>query len=119
MQHRLLVRVLHSVAYFHEKFQALVNVEFISIAIIRDRRAWYILHYEIWLAVGGSSSVKSLGNRWMVHDSQRLPLGLEPMQHRVIAHAGSDEFQRHLPPYRGRLFCQPDLSHAALTEFLQ
>jgi hypothetical protein len=54
----------------------------------------------------------------MVHDGQRLSLGLEAMQHRVVAHAGSNQLERYLPPYRSRLFCQPDLPHAAFTEFV-
>ena len=35
----------------------------------------------------------------------------------LVVHAGLDQFQGYLPPYRQGLLCQPNLSHAAFAQF--
>jgi hypothetical protein len=52
----------------------------------------------------------------MVHHGQRLPLGLEALQHLIVVNPDLDEFQRDLPPDRLTLLRQPHLSHAAFAD---
>jgi Protein of unknown function (DUF3644) len=62
--------------------------------------------------------VTYLATRGMVHDGQRLPLGLETFQHVIVVHADFDEFQCDLSPHGSSLLCEPHLSHSAFAEFL-
>ncbi len=52
----------------------------------------------------------------MIHDRQRLPLRLEALHDRLVVHPRLDQLERNLPPHRGGLFGQPDLSHASFTK---
>jgi hypothetical protein len=59
------------------------------------------------------------GDVGMVHQRQRLPLGLEAGDHLSGIHAGLDDFQRHLAADRMLLFGNEDQSHAAFADLLQ
>ena len=91
MDDRLLVRMLHAFANFDEKFETVADPESVLVAVGGDRNALYVLHDEVWLAVGSGARVEDLGDRWVVHDGEGLPLGLEPLKKRVVIHARSDE----------------------------
>ena len=54
----------------------------------------------------------------MVHERQRLPLGLEAGDHLAAVHAGLDDFQRHLAADGMLLLGDEDQSHAALADLL-
>ena len=62
---------------------------------------------------------KILRDRRMVHERQRLALGIETRQHLRGIHAGLDDLDRDLAPNRARLLRQPHLTHAAFAEPLQ
>ena len=78
-----------------------------------------VLHHQIRLASGSRAGIEDLGDRRVVHDGQRLPLGFESLHGCSIVHSGPDQLQRDLAPDRFDLLGQPDLSHAADAEFLQ
>ena len=55
----------------------------------------------------------------MVHDRERLALGLEPRDHLSGVHAGFDDFQRDLPVNGAGLLGEPDFAHPAFPQSLQ
>jgi hypothetical protein len=54
----------------------------------------------------------------MVHQGQRLPLGLEPRDDLRGVHAQLDDLQRDLPVHRARLLGEPDFPHSAFAHQL-
>ena len=54
----------------------------------------------------------------MVHERQRLPLGVEPSQHRTRIQPRLDQLERHLPLDRFRLARQIHQPHAPLADHL-
>ena len=116
MDDRLLVRVLHAFAGLDEEFEPIPDLEFLLIAILRDRQPGHVLHHEVRLALRRRPGVEHLGDGGMIHDRQRLPLRLEALHDRLVVHPGLDQLQRDLPPHRRGLFGQPDLPHAAFAK---
>jgi hypothetical protein len=55
----------------------------------------------------------------MIHERERLPLGLKPGDYLLGVHSGFDDLDRHLTPNWSGLLCQPDLTHAAFADPLQ
>ena len=55
----------------------------------------------------------------MIHQRQRLPLGLETRQHLPAIHPGLDELQRHSASDRLGLLGHPDRAHAPFADLLQ
>src|SRR5580704_15335940 len=53
MHDRLLVRVLHAFAGLDEEFQPILDLELLLVAILRNREAWYVFHYEVGLSLWG------------------------------------------------------------------
>ena len=86
------------------------------IAIVGDRQARHILHHQVRLALWGRPGVEHLGDGRMVHDGKGLALGLKTLHDRLIVHAGLDQLDGHLPPYRRELLGQPHLTHPAFSE---
>ena len=54
----------------------------------------------------------------VIHQRQRLPLLLEPLQHGPGVHAGLDQLQGDLALDRLGLLGDPDLAHAAFADLL-
>ncbi len=55
----------------------------------------------------------------MVHQRQRLPLGLEAGDHFAGVHPQLDHLERHHPPDRLALLGPVDHAHAAFTDLAQ
>ncbi len=68
-----------------------------------------------WPACGGAAVVDA-GDVRVVHQGQRLALGVEPGQHRARVHADLDQLQRHLPLDRCGLLGPVDGAHPPLAE---
>src|SRR5208282_997550 len=117
MNDRFLVRVLHAVAGLDEEVETLPDVELVLIAILRDRQPWHIFHDEVRLTLRREAGPEYLGDEGVIHDSERLPLRLEPMHDRLVVHARLDEFQGHGPAHRCGLLSEPHLPHTAFAEF--
>jgi hypothetical protein len=92
MDDGLEMRVLHPIAHFDEQLQPLTDAHPLLIAISSDGQAGHILHHKVRLAVWSRAGIEDLGDRGMVHDGQRLPLGLEALQHPLVVHSDLDEF---------------------------
>jgi hypothetical protein len=52
----------------------------------------------------------------MIHQRERLTLGLEPRDNLPAVHARFDELQGELAAERVRLLRQPDLTHTAFSD---
>ena len=62
------------------------------------------------------AAVVDAGDVGVVHQGQRLPLGVEPGQHRARVHADLDQLERHLPLDRLSLTGPVDGAHPPLAE---
>ena len=83
MDDPLLMGVLHGLADLDEQLQSLPRREAVLIAILGDRDSADQFHHEVGpagLSVG-LPSVEHAGDVRMVHQGQRLTLGLEACDH--------------------------------------
>ena len=78
----LLVGVLDRLADRHEQLEPLARRELLLVAVLGDRHALDEFHDEVRPAVVGRAGVEDLGDVRVVHQGQRLPLGLEAGEHR-------------------------------------
>jgi hypothetical protein len=76
-------------------------------------------HHEERTALVGGSGIQDLGDIGMVHERQRLALGLEASQHLLAVHTRPDDLEGHLPFDRFLLLGQIDHPAAAFADFLQ
>ena len=93
---RLLMRVLHPFANFDEQLEPFANPELLAVAVVGDGLPGDILHDEVRLAIGRRSGVEHLGDAGMVHDRERLPLGIKALQHGIVVTSDPDKFERNL-----------------------
>ena len=77
------------------------------------------LHDEVGPARVACAAVEHLGDVGMVHDRQRLPLGLEAGDHLPRVHARLEDLQGHLAADRLRLLGHEDDAEAAFADLLQ
>ena len=90
------------------------------VAVRRDRTRPHELHHEVGPArVGRAPASNTFAMSRMVHQRQRLPLGLEPGDDLRRVHARLDDLQRHAAAERVGLLGQPDLAHAAFADPLE
>ncbi len=115
----LLVRVLDGVAKVGEQLQALAGGELVLIAKLGDGHALDQLHHEVGAAGVGGARVKNLGDVGVIHERQRLPLGLEARQHLTAVHPRLEELQCHLAAHRLLLLGHEDHAKPALADLLQ
>src|SRR2546425_12109762 len=87
MNDALLMRVLNGVADLREEGEALTRGQIVLVAILCDGNAPYQLHHEVRPAPVGHTGVEDLGNVWMIHQRQRLTLGLETSDHLLGVYA--------------------------------
>ena len=112
----LLVGVLHGLADRDEQLQPGPDREPQAVAVLGDRLPAHQLHHEERLAGLGGAAVVDAGDVGVVHQGQRLPLGVEPGQHRPRVHPDLDQLERHLPLDRFGLIGPVDGAHAPLAE---
>ena len=77
------MRVLHGLADGDEQLQPGPDREPVPVAVVGDRHAVDQFHHEERLAGCGRAAVVHPGNVGVVHQGQRLSLGVEPSQHRA------------------------------------
>jgi hypothetical protein len=78
---RFLMGVLYSRAHFDKQIQPLLNAQFFAIAVFGDGETNHVFHYKVRLAFWRRTGIKHLGDCRMLHDGQRLPLGLKALGH--------------------------------------
>ena len=89
------------------------------IAVLGDRHAAHQLHHEVGPARFGRPGIEHLGDVRVIHQGQRLPLGLEAGDDLLGIHARLDDLERHLAPNRLRLLGHEDDAHAPFADLLQ
>ena len=119
MDHALLVRVLHRLTHGHEQVQPRFRRHSIVVAITGDRHAAHQLHHEIGSPGLGRTGVEHPRDVGMLHQGERLALGLEAGDYLCRVHAGFDDLERDPPPYRLLLLRHPDHAEPALADFLE
>ena len=77
------------------------------------------LHHEVRPARLGRAGIEHLGDVRMVHQRQRLPLGLEAGDHLLRVHAELDDLERDAAPDRLALLGHPDRAEAAFADLLE
>ena len=116
MDDPLLVGVLHGLADGDEQLQPSPDRKPMAVAVLGDRLSAHQLHHEERLAGRGGAAVVDAGDVRVVHQGQRLPLGVESSQHRARIHPDLDQLERHLPPDRLGLGGPVDGAHPPLAE---
>jgi hypothetical protein len=114
-----LMRMLHAFAGLNEEIEPLVDRELLLIATLCNRQSRHVFHHEIRLPLRIGPGVEHLGDGGMVHDRQRLALGLEALHNGFVVHTGFDQLQSDLTPHGRDLIGQPDLPHAAFTKLAE
>ncbi len=114
----LLVRVLHRMADQHEQLQPGPDREPGAVAILGDWHPIHQFHHEERLARIGRAAIVDAGDVRVVHEGQRLPLGIESSQHRPRIHPGLDQFERDLSLHWFGLLGPVDRPHTPLTDHL-
>jgi hypothetical protein len=98
---------------FMNRFRRLLLV-----AVFDDGDALDELHHEVRAARLGGAGVEDLGDVGVVHQRQRLPLGLETCDDLPRVHAQLDHLQGHAALYRLPLLCRPHRPKAAFAKLL-
>jgi len=78
-----------------------------------------VRHHEIRPPLESRAGVEHLGDAGVVHQSQRLPLRLEPREDLLRVHAGFDDLQRDPAAEGSLLLSEVDDPHAALANLLE
>ena len=86
------------------------------VAVRRDGNTGNILHHEVGPALRCRSCVEDFGDAGMVHERQRLPLGLESRYDLAGIHAGLDQLEGDAAAHGLGLLGQPHLPHPAIAE---
>jgi hypothetical protein len=119
MDDALLVRMLHAVAQLEEQFEAVAKRQPVAVAVLRDGLAAHVLHGEVRTSFRRAPAVEDPGDRRVIHQCQRLTLGVEPRQDLGGVHSGLYDLDGDLAADRARLFGEPDLTHSAFAETLE
>ena len=115
----LLMRVLHAFADVHEQDEASFDGEAVLVAVIGDRNAGDVLHREVRTPFRCRAGVVDTGDVGMVHQRQRLALGVEAGEDFPGVHAPLDQLERHRPAHRALLLGLVDDAHATFADLAQ
>src|SRR5262249_53235551 len=115
----LLVRMLHGFTDIDEESQPLSDSNVVLIAEVGNGDATDEFHDEIRVAGGGGAAVKNVSDVGMIHECQRLPLGLEAGDDLARIHSRFKNLQSDLAPNRLGLVCHKDHTEAAFADLLQ
>jgi hypothetical protein len=123
----ILVRVLDRLADRDEQLQAFPERQPRLVAVPGDGQPLDHLHDEIGAATPGlpfirggrGPGVEDFGDVGVVHQRQRLPLGLEPGDHLAAVHPGPDQLQGHPSPHAPLLHGHVNHAHPAFADGLE
>ena len=119
MDDALLVRVLDGVANLHEQLEPLLGGQVVLVAVVGDLDPAHQFHHKEGPARVRRAGVEHLGDIGMVHERQRLALGLEPGDDLLGVHAQLDDLEGD-PAADGLLLLgQIDHPAAALADLLE
>ena len=93
--------------------------QLVLVAELGDGDAADQLHDEVGPAAGGLAAIEDLGDVRMVHQGQRLPLGLEAGDDLARVHARLEDLEGDLAADRLLLLGHEDDAEAAFADLLQ
>ena len=111
-----LMGVLHGLADLHEQVQALRDAQLVPVAVFGDGHAGHVLHGEVGPTQLTRARLEDHGHVGVVHEGQRLPLGLEAGNYRLGVHARRDDLEGHAAAHRFLLLGQVDDAETAFTK---
>ena len=112
------MRVLDRLADRDEQLQPLPRREVVLVAVAGDRHPLDEIHDEVRPATAGGAAVQHAGDVGVVHQGQRLPLGLEAGDDLPGVHARLDQLDGDQALDRLGLLGHPDAAHAAFADLL-
>ena len=101
-----------------EELQPLARRELVLVAVVGDGDAADQFHHEVGPAALGGAGVEHAGDVGMVHQGQRLPLGLEAGDHVAGVHARLDDLEGHLAADGLLLLGDEDQAKAPFADLL-
>ena len=113
------VGVADGLADLQEKFETLGDGELFAVAVVRDGFPADEFHHEKRTSPAGDSGIEHAGDVRMIHQRERLPLGLEARDHRARVHAELDDLDRDFAAHGLRLRGPIDHAAAALADFFE
>ncbi len=114
----LLVRVLNGLADGDKQFEALPHSQPVVVAVRRDGDAVDQLHHKIGPTGGCRARIENPGDVGMVHEGQRLPFGLEAVDHVMGVHPRLDDFEGHPASDRLVLLGNKDEPKSSFSDLL-
>ena len=116
----LLMGVLYRRANLRKQHKAFRHVELVLVAELIEWDPLHQLHHEKRQTVAGRAGVEQLGDIRVIHERNRLPLGLEAREDRGRAAAlGPNQLDGDLALDRFGLLGHPDAAHAPFADRLQ
>ena len=116
MDHSFLVGVVDGPAHLGEQIKPLTAPQPVAIAVFGDRDSRHVLHDEVGPPGFARPRIQHARDIGMIHERQRLPLGLETCDDFTGVHPELDDFKRH-PAVDGlALLGEVDGTHAALAQ---
>ena len=113
------MRVLHRLADLDEQLEALADRQLVLVAVLGDRLALHQLHHEVRPPAPRRAGVEHARDVRMIHQRQRLALGLEAGDDLPRVHAELDDLERDAPPHRPRLLGHEHGAEAAFADLLE
>jgi len=110
------VGMLHGGADGQEQIEPFANTQAVLVAVLGDGQAFDVLHHEVGPSVRGQSRIVHAGDMRMLHQRQRLLLGLEAGQYLLGVHARLGDLQCDAPFNRAPLLGQVDCPVSAFTQ---
>src|SRR6266699_875626 len=104
MDNALLVRVLHRLAHQNKESQPFIGWKLVPIAKIGDRHPIDQFHDEEWPPSFRRAGIQDLGDIWVIHSRQDLPLAFKPGDHLTSVESRLDDLERNLASNRLGLF---------------
>ena len=115
----LLVGVLDGAADGDEELEPLAGAEPVVVAVVVDGDSLDELHDEVGTAGLGGAGVEDAGDVRVVHQRQRLPLGLKAGDHWLGVHARLDDLESDAAVDRLGLLGDKDDTHPTFADLLQ
>ena len=112
----LLVGVLHRFADGDEELDPVRGVEALAVAVVGDRHPRDEVHHEVGAPLRGRAGVQDARDVRVVHQRQRLALGLEARHELLGVEAPLDQLERDAAADRPLLLGLVDDAHPALAD---
>ena len=126
MDDPFLMRVLHGLTNGDEQLETLTGRQAVFVAVAGDGNPLDELHHEVRPAAAAACrvttrgpGVEDLGDVGMIHEGERLPLGLEPREHLPAVEARLHKLERHFALHGPHLLGHVDGAHAPFADLLQ